>query len=274
MRSRVAATALSTCVLLSACGGDTQPSSPPDERPAVEAAARAWIDGDRCDLLSDRYAKEGFETVAAGRGACEEEKDPGIRRGQYDVVGVTSRGSVASATLRLKDGGERTYRLVKGGSMGWQIDGREERFRARIGQPLRVMQQFEIDGRESFVDARVTVGSVRVLRRLRDRYQDQAIRTPGQKFVRARVTVKSVATKRFTFLVNDFSVVDSRGQTATEAGTATFTPYLRGTGTPSLAPGETIRGYVSFQLPIKSAVKEIRFGGGSTATEPRIWAAD
>ena len=71
---------------------------------------------------SDRYTAEGFSSAEEGEKACEEE-GPGLRAGDYTIQNVEIPTARRWQRWRSKPGGDRSYDLVRGGAMGWEIDG-------------------------------------------------------------------------------------------------------------------------------------------------------
>lgn len=216
--------------LVAGCGTDDDPQA------KVKAAVHAFVDDNRCDVMSDRNVAQGYASAREGRRACEAQikaGDVGIEKGQYEITRVAVGDDRATATLALDDGGQRVYRLVKGGPVGWQVDGLTERFLTRVGKPLRYRDTTTIDSADNAIDARVTVRSVKA--------------APGE--VSAAVEIASLARKPFEFSVLDFSVLDRRGNRHVASGRP---------GLLQIAPGKTARGTVSFRLPPGATATEVR----------------
>src|SRR5688572_19374915 len=81
---------------LAGCGSDDKSSGvDSDQAPKVEEALQAWLDDNRCDLMSDRWAAEGYTDADEGRADCEEQNeagDVGIEAGEYAVADVKTIG--------------------------------------------------------------------------------------------------------------------------------------------------------------------------------------
>lgn len=270
-------TIVAAAVLVAACGGGDSDDNgsgagssddPKAARAEVESVLRQWIDKDDCSLMSDRYAAEGFASAEEGVKACEEE-GPGLRAGEYTIRNVEVRNRSAVATLAVEPGGERIYELVKGGAMGWEIDGVSRRFRGTVGDSFQYVDAYEINGEPVTVDAVLTVLSVKDRARPNvSKHLLAGIERRGRRWVRVRVRVKSDGRDSFDLSTSDFKLVDSNGQRY-EPDFQAFEPAL-GQGTLNLSQGDRATGYIGFQVPDKAVVSEVRLapiGGG----EPFIW---
>ena len=257
--------AASVCLLaLAGCGGDggggTTTASVASgagrptagDRAAVERVVRRWVDDDDCSLMSDRYAAEGYASVAAGEKACEAATDPGLEAGEYTVDGVTIRGRRAQARLVLEPAGQRIYLLVRGGAPGWEIDGVSQTFLGLPGVTFPYRPRFAPGG-GPHPHALMTVLGIQT----------------GRGWARARIRVQTRGKGTFRFHTGHFRAVDARGRRSS-AGGRTFRPSL-GRGVVKLTGNDAVTGYLGFRIAPGARLADVRFAPGKA--DPLVWKA-
>lgn len=247
-------------------------STPPAvEQAKVERAVRQWVDKDDCSMMSDRYAAEGVGSAAEGQRQCElaTQANPGLQAGQYSISRVSVTDQSAEVRLALKPAGYRTYTLVRGGRLGWEIDGRSEQLVGNVGDTFPYRDSFELDGRQVFPYVEITVLSVKdPARPNANPYVVKNVEKARHRFVRTRIRLKSLGKESFGFSTYDFKAVDEQGQRY-DPDSQVFEPAL-GNGSVDLTNGDKATGYLGFQLPDKAKLTEIRFSGASS-DDPIIW---
>ncbi len=162
----LAAGVLSVAVLLvSGCGVEAEPgetvAKPGSPKPA-EHALRLYLDKDRCDLMSSRFAEAIDPEPGRARALCDQGRKPVdmlVRRGQYTIKDAELINGDGIIRVVLKDGGIRDYTLVPGGPDEFLVDQVSTTSSAEFGEPLR-LQAREAPDAEA-VDARITVDSLR-----------------------------------------------------------------------------------------------------------------
>ena len=244
--------------------GSTFPS-PGTDLARAKAAAERYVDDNDCALESDRYAAEGYQSAKEGHEACRASTDPGLQAGEYTVKAGSVTGDTARVVLALNGGGLRTYDLVRGGPSGWLIDGLTERLRGVVGDTFTFRDSYEQNGNPVNVDLRVTVVSVK-----------DNVAAPefspagrGQRWVRARVRIRSRGKESFSQSTDDFKLVDATGQRYTAVGSA-FQPTL-GNGGVDLSQGDTVLGYLGFKVPSKARIRTIRLDPTFSSGSPPEW---
>ncbi|MFT4034457.1 MAG: hypothetical protein QM679_02650 [Patulibacter sp.] len=156
---------------LAGCGVEAKPqegiTKPGDPAPAVRAL-RLYLDDDRCDLLSDRFAEAIDPDPDRGRALCKQGRlpvDALVEPGQYMVKDAELIDGNGVIRVLLKDGGIRDYTLIPGGPERFSVDDVKTTMAAEYGEPLR-LQAREAPESEP-VDARITVVSLRRIARNR-----------------------------------------------------------------------------------------------------------
>lgn len=164
-RATLAAVLAAGLLLLTGCGLEAKPdevvTKPGDPAPA-ERALRLYLDDDRCDLMTDRFAESLDPDPDRARRMCEDgvlPVDALVRRGEYRVEDAEVIDGNGIIRITLKDGGIRDYTLVPGGPEAFQIDQVKSTTTAEFGQSLRL--QARESPRAEPVDAKITVESLR-----------------------------------------------------------------------------------------------------------------
>jgi hypothetical protein len=260
--------ALTTVTTLSACGGggteqvekkspttttkaNAKPS-PEEDASAAAMVAQNYTDDDDCSLMSDRYAADGFSSPEEGRQACNDDTDPGLRAGEYRVSGSSVSGDRATVKFDVNTGGTRTLTLTRGGREGWQIDNVEVSQRGKVGDTFTLYDSYEQNGTPVDVNLRITVLSVRSHVQGPPYYPIKS----NERWVRARIRIKSRTKQTFSQSTDDFKLIDATGQRYSSDGGA-FQPSL-GNGGVSLSKGETVVGYLGFKVLKTAKVQAIR----------------
>ena len=263
---------LALCLCFAACAGDDGGNGGEggDEGDRAEAAkARAavtrFVNNDDCDVLSTRFLEEGFPGESNPRAACRQDTLKGVRRGDYRVESVAVNGETATVRLKLNTNATRTYTVVKQGDR-WLVDDLTEEAgtqRADLGEPLLFFAPLEIDGQQVDARLKVTVLSVKPSQ------PPEFYPSKGGPWFRARARVTSDSSGPFIVSVSDFELVDAQGQRAN--GNSAFEPRL-GHDSVTLSPGDTVTGFVGFELPRGSKPKEVRFlPAVAPEQNPMVW---
>ena len=258
----------SVAALLSACGGDGESSGESDEK-QVRDVVHQWVDEDDCSVTSDRFAAEGYSSAEEGRQACEEQAqaDPGLRTGEYRLASVKVAGETATARLVLDGGGERTYTVTKDGD-DWRIDDFSESFRGKVGDSFVYRDAYEQDGRPVTVKLRVALVGVEE-NVTTEPYSTIGIEKKNHRWIRAKFRLKSLGRDPFTQSTSDFYATDQAGHRY-ESNGFVFEPSL-GNGGVNLAAGDSVVGFLGYQLPDGSSLKDIRLVPVGGAGEPYVW---
>lgn len=214
-------------------------------------------------MLTDDYAATWGSSPEDGRAECETDDYKGLQKGQYTVGKVEVKASSATVQLELKPAGERTFKLVRTGD-DWRVDSMDERYEGTVGDtfPLR---------------ASYTENDVPVEEDLR--FKVLAVRDPapkprystgdrGKRYVRARIKITSNGPDIGTHSIDQFQLVDTAGRRYTAR--ADYEPSL-GNNSIEIAAEDTIAGYVSFLVPKKTRLKEVRRIGVFSDDAPLIW---
>jgi hypothetical protein len=265
----------SLAIVLSGCGqtaATTTTSTAPKAAAslaAVDHMLHRWIDVDDCSAASAHYLTEetGKSSPAAALRACEATSEPAtdLRAGEYTIKSVQAKGAGAEATIALRHGGEWHFALVRGGAQGWQVDGLRETYKARIGQPLEYRNYYEVNGRPTRVKLEVRLQSLVAAK------PDTTLvpQTSGdQRWLRGGIRVRNLSKDPLSISVDEFAAVDSAGHRY--PGTAAFRPFL-GDEVVSLAPRDTVTGYVGFQMPSHARISRLRFVPVANNGVPYEW---
>lgn len=152
-------------VVIAGCGLEATPeekvTKPGDPVPA-ERALRLYLDDDRCDLMSDRYAEALDPDPDRARRLCESGTVPVdalVRPGEYTVKDAEVIDEQGIVRVLLKDGGIRDYTLVPGGPEGYLVDQLKTTTTAEYGESLRL--QARESPKAEPVDAAITVLSLK-----------------------------------------------------------------------------------------------------------------
>jgi hypothetical protein len=227
-------------------------TDPAAKRAAAERAVHQWVDDDNCAMMSERFAAEGFASADEGRADCERHEDRGLRAGEYEITRTTLVSKdQARAELRVKEGGTRTYGLVREGGR-WRIDTFEERFKGKVGDTFTLKDAYEQNGTPVTVNVRVTLLAVKDNAPSPQYFPPDA----GKRWVRARFRLKSRSPSNFSQSTGDFKLVGGDGARYLSDGAA-FEPSL-GNGGVDLSQGDIVTGYLGFMVPKKAKLKEIR----------------
>jgi hypothetical protein len=263
----------SLAIVLTGCGQTAAPTKTSTAKPAASLAAvdhvvHRWIDVDDCSVASAHYLSEGTgKSPAAALRECEATSEPAndLRAGEYTIKSVQPKGTGAEATIALRHGGEWHFALVRGGAQGWQIDGLSETYKAHIGQPLEYRNYYAVDGKPTHVKLEVRLQSLVAAQ------PDPTLvpRTDGnQRWLRGGVRVRNLSKDSLTIGVDELVVTDSAGHRY--PGKAAFQPFL-GDEVVSLAPGDTVTGYVGFQVPTHAQISRLRFVPVANNSAPYEW---
>lgn len=237
--------------LLAGCGAEAESprldggTGKVDPAPA-ERVLKAYLDDDRCDLLSDRIAETIASTPQGGRALCAQGQLPVDALVEPDGYRVTSREVIDGEgifTIELVDGGERDYVLTPGGKDGFLIDEVATRTEAEIGEPL-ALQARDTPTAEP-VDARVTVVSLERVP-ASELSVDEYVST-FDKYYRARIRVRSRSGRPEEVGSVGFSLAQENGFKVAEPRV----PFSDIGGLlPSVTPpGKTVSGYLFFAVP-------------------------
>lgn len=257
---------------LAACGGEVVTTTPPKVDPApAERVLTAYLDDDRCDLLSDRKAGTIAPDPEAGRQLCERGQlpvDAMVKPGQYEVTDAEIIDGNGLFTVELNDGGTRDYVLIPGGDEGFQVDSVENNTEVDLGEPLRL--QARPKPTEPPADARITVR--RVDRLSVDELSDDEFVSSLNHYYRVRVRVQNLIDEPIVVGSTGFTLVQKDGVAVgeTQAPFSDIGPLLPST----VAPGDAVSGYLFFVIPSAKIARptQVRFsmGTGYTGAE-LIW---
>jgi hypothetical protein len=271
-----AGAAVSILLLTAGCGevaAPTTPSGKVDPGPA-ERVLRAYLDDDRCDLLSDRLATSIAPNPDDGRTLCARGQEPVdmlVRRGQYEVTDAEIIDGDGLFTIKLDDGGTRDYVLKPGGDDKFQIDQVTVHTAAQYGEPLRL--QARAIPQAPPVDARITVDS---LERIPEKkLSDDEYVSNFSQYWKAHVTVKSRSKADEDLPVIAFLLQQKQGVTISQAQI----PFsdIGGLLPSKLKPGQKVSGYVFFVVPndkrAKPAAVVYQYGNDDQGAK-LVWTKD
>jgi hypothetical protein len=140
---------------------------------------------------------------------------------------------------------------------------------AKVGESLTYRDEFTLNDADNDVDAEVTVVSVQIVKNVPASTKLTYPLKSGRVWVRARVQVKSLADTTFQFPNSDFELIDSADERIREEGSDVFKPALM---YPRLIKGDTVKGYIAFQMPADHEPAEIRLASQvNLDNEPRRW---
>jgi hypothetical protein len=276
MRSRFLIVA--ALLLLGGCGssqsGSAEKSSEPKAQPSaaelerqVAATLTGVIDDDDCAALSDSLVAEWYPDAADPHAACERDTEKGLRRGDYSVKDVEVRGTKATATIALKaEGGERIYTMQRDGAR-WLVDGSEERKVGKVGDHFTFIDAYELNGEAVDVRLRATLLSVAA----RPKAPQFLAPENGKRWVRARIRLRHQGDDDISLSDQDLVLIDAEGQRYLSDSYA-WKPSL-GEGLTSFSPGDTITGYISYQVPRNAKLRELRLKSpiSGTGATPIRW---
>lgn len=258
--------------VLAGCGAEVAQTTPEkvDPAPAV-AALRAYLDEDRCDLLSDAWAERIGTTADAGREMCAHGHlpvDAAVRAGEYEITDAEVVGGEGLITIELNDGGTRDYVLVPGGEDGFQVDQVRVHSQTDVGKPLRLQSRLGVDA--PLVDARITVRSLTRVPESQLSYDEYV--TSLDRYYRVRVRIKNLRDEPAEVGSLGFSLAQENGFKVGEPQ-----PSFSDIGTPlptKVPPLATVKGDLFFAIPnveiARPAQVWFRMGEG-TNTVKLVW---
>jgi hypothetical protein len=241
--------------LASCGGGDSGNGGDAEARQVVTQ----FVNTNDCDLASDSFIVQGEPVaadVAAARKACErsEHDSEGIRKGDYKVSAVQTDGDQGTVALALNTGESRVYSVVREGGE-WRVDDYKDKpstAKHRIGKTVPFADNYELDGVE--LDVRLNVTALSFTKARPPAYVFDP--KPGSTWWRLQARVASDSSGEVQVGTGDFVVRDQQGQSF--EGAADYPPPLANVSR-GVAPKETVKGYVSFNLPKRSRPTELLF---------------
>ena len=265
----------SLAMALAGCGGTTAATKSTTAAKAgvslaaVDHVLHRWIDVDDCTVGSTHYLTEGTgKSRAAALHECERTVQPenDLRAGEYTIKSVQAEGAGAEATIALHHGGEWHFALVPDGAQGWQVNAISETYKARMGQPLEYRNYYEVNGKPTHVKLEVRPQSLVVAQ------PDPSLVSGiggSPRWLRGGFRIHNLSKDAFSFGMEELVAVDSAGHRY--SGKAAFKPYL-GDEVISLSPGDTVTGYVGFQVPTHAKITRLRFIPAASESGPYEWA--
>lgn len=194
---------------LSGCG--SQGASAQDQQAAaakalardkaqIQQAVRRTVDQDLCvdfsaKLLGGRSVEE-----------CNGDGTLGVLPGDYKLGGIEVRGQTANATLILKPGGERSYRLIREQGK-WKIDRIDDRYEGKLGDNFLKTAQFQQNGVD--VNQHMTIR----LLAIKDPATPPPYNSPGpgKRWVRIKMRLHSTGKDSFNFSTQDIKLITCDG---------------------------------------------------------------
>lgn len=256
------------------CGVEAKPTeqvtAPGDPAPAKQAL-RLYLDNDRCDLMSDRYAESLDPDPATARKLCAKGHVPVdmlVEHGQYRIKDAELIDGNGIIRIELKDGGIRDYTLTPGGPAKFQVDSVTSTFKAEYGQPLRLQAREDIDAEP--VDARIIVEAPRRVR-AKDLSEDEYT-TGLDHYYLLPVRITSRSDKAQLLGSDGFQLATKDGQPI-----ATPRDLFSDLGRPLpgvLQPGDTNVGDIFFSSPAQVDPGMVQFIYGAQLTGDKlVWTA-
>jgi hypothetical protein len=244
------------------CGGEDANGGGSDdsEAAAVEAqkAVTTFVDSDDCDYLTDRFISEGFpgaDDPEDARAACEASTNKGLRKGEYRVTSAKVDGDdAATVVLALDAGGTRTYKVVETDGK-WLLNGFSEKAsteKHKLGSAVPFRDSYELNGRSLEVRLSISAPSLQKVAAPPYAYQPE----PGGSWWKLQASLRSDSSGEVMVDNNDWALRDQEGQSF--RGTVEFKPDL-GSDTSSVAPGETVKGFLTFNLGRGSKPVEVLY---------------
>lgn len=269
MRKPVMLAAVLAAALLAGCSGESQQATDPKEKAQITSALQRYVDDDDCSAATRRYLEESYPDAADPLEGCRDDPYNGLLAGQYEITSVSVDGDSARVQLLEDGGGRRTYSLVKEKDR-WlvsQVATKPGRVNAQVGQALYSRAAFELNGRPAEANMAITVLSIEPSEPP-DPYSPPK---PGSRYWKMKAKVKSFSRLRSDFNTNDLSLLMAGGQRYAGEGYP-FEPTL-GNCCTTIAPGDTLTGYASFQVP-KSQKKALAVQYSPTYDEngPYKWS--
>lgn len=244
------------------CGGSGSNADPADQAAATKAVT-SYVDGSDCELSTERLLNEAYPG-SNPKADCEADQLEGMQKGDYKLGSTTIDGDKATVRLTRLDGTAFTFTAVKQDGK-WLVDNSASKppasSEAKLGEPQWVFSQQEINGVP--IDGRL---KVTVLSAKPASAPDYPPPAAGKEFWRAKARVLSESSKTIYVSVNDFSLVTADGERYT--GTPIFQPPI-GNNDVNLAPGDTVTGYVGFEVPKKARVTRVEYSPGCCSDPER-----
>lgn len=258
-------------MVISGCGGGSDPATSDDEEQAATNAATTFVDKDDCALATDAFLSDSYALADDARAECERDRTKGLQRGEYSVKSSSVGEDKATVVLDLDIGGTRTFDLIKQGDR-WLIDAFSEDLEAPVadlGKPLKYQESFEINGAPIDVRLEITVESLKNI-------EAPAYYPLGSnaRLAEMKVRVNSDSSDSFDLSVPDFELVDTKGRRYPASGNPTaFDPSL-GNEVATLAPGDSLTGFAGFEIPKSARAQEIRYSYAGSSQPPLTWSID
>lgn len=252
-----------TAIIATGCGSDPTPD---EEKAAAIAVTTKWVDQDDCTTLSDEYVATWGDSASDGLAQCRKETFKGLQKGQYKVATAVVNGDRSTVTLAQAPNGEREYELIKQGG-DWKVNSMKESLSGDVGDRFPYRAAYTENDKPIEENLEISVLSVKDnARRPEFGYGDK-----GKKYVRVRAKIRSNGPDVGTHSTSEFTLVDQRNQRYNAR--SDYEPML-GNETIELTPEDTAVGYISFLVPQKTKLKEIRWSAAGSNDSPIIWKVD
>lgn len=249
------------------CGGEGSGDGGNGGPAKAEAAVTEFVNTDNCDLATDAfvlgYAPEAPDAGAA-REACKRDTTEGLKRGEYKVTSSEADGDTANVVLALKTGETREYVVAfEGGE--WLVDDFEEKAsttKHKLGATVPFADSYELDGRG--LDVRLMVTTVSFKKGPPPEYAFEP--ELGGTWWKLEARIVSKSSGEVFSNTTDFVVRDQEGQSF--QGGVDYKPEL---AAPSIATGETVKGFLSFNLPKGSRPVEVLYRPAASQNRRITW---
>lgn len=275
MRLRLTVAPVFVAALLAGCGGSSEGESagsgdPQADAKAAQAAVQRFVDRNDCSVATDRLLEESYGGSGdESREACKADPFEGLRADDYTVSSSEARGSRATVLLDADDGSIRRFTVVRKGD-GWLVDNVTRKSpgqRVAFGKSLSYFDAYELNGEP--LDVRLIITVLSLKPREAPRFTPTKA---GHRWMAMRVRVRSESSGTLDIASSSFDAVTSDGSRYKGAGSP-FQPTL-GNDVSSIAPDDTLKGYVSFQVPKGRRITEVRYSAPASTTGPLVWKVE